>query len=161
MSGIRVDPLPGFNFYISLVDSTNVVGTLIGLALNYFVAGFSECTGLEAMMEIAEHREGGANHFVHKFPTRATFPNVTLKHGVIYLYDDLWTWHHDFVVGKGKRKDGLIVLQDESRRPSKVWKFRRGIPVKWTGPPLNASQSALAIEALEISHEGLDLEVGA
>ena len=161
MSGIRVDPLPSFNFYISLVDSTNLVGTIISLAVNYFVAGFSECTGLDAMMEIAEHREGGVNHFVHKFPTRATFPNVTLKHGVIYLYDDLWSWHHDFVVGKGKRKDGLIVLHDEARRPSKVWKFRRGIPVKWTGPALNASQSALAIESLEIAHEGLDLQVGA
>ena len=66
--------------------------------------------------------------------------------------------HHE---GKGKRKDGLVVLQDESHTPAKVWKFKRGIPVKWTGPALNASQSNIAIESLEIAHEGLVLEVGA
>ena len=36
-----------------------------------------------------------------------------------------------------------------------------GIPVKWTGPSLNASQSNVAIEALEIAHEGLELQLGA
>jgi phage tail-like protein len=43
----------------------------------------------------------------------------------------------------------------------KVWKFIKGVPMKWNGPALNAAQSAAAIEALEISHEGLLLEVGA
>jgi phage tail-like protein len=112
-------------------------------------------------MEIFEIREGGLNSYVHKRPTRAVFGNITLKQGAIFLYDDLWTWHNDFVRGSGKRKDGLIILQDEAQRPAKVCRFRRGIPVKWTGPALNATQSAAAIEALEIAHEGLMLEVGA
>jgi phage tail-like protein len=43
----------------------------------------------------------------------------------------------------------------------KVWKFKRGIPTKWVGPSLNATQNAVAIESLEIGHEGLFLEVGA
>jgi phage tail-like protein len=80
---------------------------------------------------------------------------------VIFLSDDLWTWHNDWVQGNGKRKDGLIVLLDESRSPAKVWKFKRGIPSKWVGPSLNATQSNVAIESLEIAHEGLVLEVGA
>ena len=63
--------------------------------------------------------------------------------------------------GRGQRKDGLIVLMDESRQPAKVWKFKRGIPMKWVGPSLNATQNAVAIESLEIAHEGLTLEVGA
>jgi phage tail-like protein len=98
---------------------------------------------------------------VRKFATRTSHSNITLKHGVIYLYDDLWTWHYDWVQGNGKRKDGLIVLLDESRQPAKVWKFKRGIPSKWVGPSLNASQSNVAVESLEIAHEGLVLEVGA
>ena len=160
MAGRTDDPLGVFNFRLTLIDTSNVVGTLISAAANFDVAGFSECSGLEATVEFQEYREGGENSFVHKFPTRATFANLTLRHGVIVLYDDLWSWHNDFVTGKGKRKDGTIVLLDESRSPAKVWKFRRGLPTKWVGPTLNASQSAVAIESLEIAHEGLFLEVG-
>jgi phage tail-like protein len=161
MAGLRLDPLGVFNFYITLVDSSDLLGTLINVAVDYFVAGFSECTGLEATMEVLEYKEGGVNDYVRKFPTRASFANITLKHGVVYMYDDLWSWHNGFVKGRGKRKDGLIVLQNEERKPVKVWKFKRGIPMKWVGPPLSGSQSAVAIESLEIAHEGLDLEVGA
>lgn len=158
---LRIDPLSTFNFYITLIDNSNVLGTLITAVLNYAVAGFSECSGLDATIEIMDYREGGVNDYVHKFATRTSYSNLTLKHGVIYLYDDLWTWHNSWVRGIGTRKDGLIVLLDESRSPAKVWKFRRGIPTKWVGPSLNATQSSVAIESLEIAHEGLALEVGA
>jgi phage tail-like protein len=160
MASVRNDPLGVFNFYLTLIDSSNVVGTLISAALNYAVAGFSECSGLETTMEVMEYKEGGVNDYVHKFPTRASNTNITLKRGVIVLEDDLWTWHQSFVQGAGKRRDGLIVLLDESRSPAKVWKFKRGIPLKWVGPSLNATQSGAAIESLEISHEGLLQEVG-
>lgn len=156
----RINPVGVYNFYLTLIDTSDVVGTLISLAADYFVAGFSECSGLEASIDVLEYREGGENRFVRKFPGRASFANITLKHGVIYLYDDLWTWHNGFVKGEGKRKDGLIVLMDDARQPAKVWKFVKGVPLKWTGPTLNAAQSSVAIEALEISHEGLLLEVG-
>ena len=161
MGLIRTEPLGAFNFYVTLLDTPNVVGTLLNAAFNYAVAGFSECSGLDVTLEVMEFREGGVNDFVHKFQTRASHGNLTLKRGLIYLEDDLWTWHQDFVQGSGKRKDGLVVLMDESRKPSKVWKFKRGIPMKWVGPSLNAIQSAVAIESLEIAHEGLTLEVGA
>lgn len=161
MASIRIDPLGVFNFYLTLIDSSNVVGTLISAALNYAVAGFSECSGLEITMEVMEYKEGGVNSYVHKFLTRASHTNITLKRGVTSLEDDLWTWHQNFVQGVGTRRDGLIVLLDDSRSPTKVWKFTRGIPLKWVGPSLNATQSGVAIESLEISHEGLLLEVGA
>jgi phage tail-like protein len=158
---LRIDPLGVFNFYLTLIDTSNVVGTLITAAMNYKVAGFSECSGLEATVEVIDYKEGGLNDYVHKFPTRASHANLTLKHGVIYLYDDLFSWHYDFVQGRGTRKDGLVVLLDEAKKPAKVWKFKRGIPMKWVGPSLNASQSNVAVESLEIAHEGLVLEVGA
>jgi phage tail-like protein len=160
-SVFRIDPLGVFNFYLTLIDTSDVFGTLLTAALNYAVAGFSECSGLEVMTEVFEYKEGGLNDHVRKFPTRSSHANLTMKHGMIYLYDDLWTWHDGFVQGRGRRKDGLIVLLDEARKPAKVWKFRRGIPMKWVGPSLNALQSNAAIESLEISHEGLILEVGA
>jgi phage tail-like protein len=161
MAKLRTDPLTVFNFYLTLIDSSNLGGTILSAVLNYAVAGFSECSGLEATMEVMEYKEGGENRFVHKFATRASFSNIVLKHGVIFLYDDLWTWHNSWVQGQGARKDGLIVLEDESGQPAKIWKFKRGMPAKWGLSPLNATQNAVAIESLEISHEGLELELGA
>jgi phage tail-like protein len=161
MASSRIDPLSTFNFYITLIDSSNLAGTLITAAVNFAVAGFSECTGLDATVEIMDYREGGMNTYVHRLATRAMYSNLTLKHGVIYLYDDLWTWHYNWVQGIGTRKDGLLVLQDESRNPAKIWKFKRGIPTKWVGPVFNASQSNVSIESLEFAHEGLVLELGA
>jgi phage tail-like protein len=160
LGALRNDPLGGFNFYITFIDSSNLLGSLISIATNFAVAGFSECSGLEATMEILDYREGGQNAFVHRFATRAIYSNITLKNGVIFLFDDLWTWHYSWVQGQGARKDGLIVLQDEGRNPAKVWKFKRAIPTRWIGPQFNAGQSAVAIESLEIAHEGLDLQVG-
>jgi len=161
MASSRIDPLSTFNFYITLIDSSSIAGTLITAALGYAVAGFSECSGLEPTVEIMDYREGGLNTYVHRFATRALYSNLTLKHGVIYLYDDLWTWHYNWVQGIGTRKDGLLVLLNESRSPAKIWKFKSGIPTKWVGPAFNASQSNVAIESLEIAHEGLVLELGA
>jgi phage tail-like protein len=158
-AALRTDPIGVFNFYLTLIDASNVLDTLFALAGNYNVAGFSECTGLEATIEVIDYKEGGVNEYVHKFPTRTSFANITLKHGVISLSDDLWSWHNDFVQGKGRRKDGSVVLLDESKKPAKIWKFRRGIPTKWVGPVLNASQSSVAIESLEIAHEGLILDI--
>jgi phage tail-like protein len=161
MAIIRMDPLGVFNFYLTLIDSSDILGTLLTAAFNYAVAGFTECTGLDVTFEVMEFKEGGVNNHIWKFPTRASHANVTLKRGMVFLEDDLWTWHQSFVQGAGKRRDGLIVLMDEARKPAKIWKFKRGIPMKWVGPSLNATQSAAAIESLEIAHEGLALEVGA
>jgi phage tail-like protein len=155
--GIRLDPLKSYNFLIMLVDSAGpsafgAVAALIGTA----VGGFTECSGLATSIETEDYRQGGENDRIRHFPTRITYENIRLSHGV-GLLDELWNWHHGFVTGSGKRKDGVIVLQDDHHLPMKAWTFRRGIPVQWTGPTLNASQSQVAIEQLTIQHEGLDL----
>ena len=158
--GDRIDPVKGYNFTISLVDSASTAATIqltVGLPPQ---GGFSECSGIELTMQPEEYREGGNNGTVLKFPSRASWTNLRLRRGIV-ASPDLWQWHSDFVDGHGKRRDGVITLLDEGRRPARVWKFKRGIPLKWVGPALNASQSSVAIESLEIAHEGLVLEVGA
>jgi len=59
------------------------------------------------------------------------------------------------VLGQGKRRDGVIILLNDLRAPNTIWYFRRGLPVKYTGPSLNATQNNVAIEAIEIVHEGI------
>ncbi len=157
--GLRSDPYPAFRFYITLIDSSSTLAKVksgISAISNLAIGGFSECSGLEMTMEVHEYKEGGLNDYVHKFPTRAEFSNITLKKGM-GLTDDLWLWHYDFVQGKGKRRDGVITLMNEIGLPVKVWVFKKGIPLKWNGPDLNASQNALAIESLDVSHEGFEL----
>lgn len=151
-------PLPAFNFYISLIDDTSTQSSLISGVGSVLLGGFSECTGLDASLSIDEYNEGGVNDRVHKFPKRATFSNLTLKRGV-GLGEDLWLWYESFLQGEGVRRNGLIALANEARVPIKVWSFERGIPIKWTGPSLNASNNSLAFESIEIAHEKLTLSM--
>ena len=155
----RRDPVAGFNFLVSLYDSTARGGpALTTIALSPLfpavVAGFSECTGLDMSLEMDEWLEGGRNGGVLKFPKRVRYAELTLRHGVTRS-TELFDWFYGFVQGAGKRKDGLITLCDTAHRPHTVWGFRRGLPSKYSGPQLNAQQSAVAIEAVTITHEGL------
>jgi phage tail-like protein len=153
----RADPVLGHNFLISLVDSSSTLALLGSVASaigQNIVGGFSECSGLDMSLDVEDREEGGRNGEVLKFPTRVKWSNIILKKGV-GLSKDLWNWHYSFVEGRGRRRDGVIVLQDSQRRPHNVWHFRRGLPFKYTGPAMNASQNNVAIEVLEIAHEGL------
>jgi phage tail-like protein len=152
---IRPDPFQAYNFVVTLVDSSSVLTSKI-TNLGTAVAGFSECSGLEATLEVEDYREGGRNNAVLRFPTRVTWASIRLRRGVT-LSDELWNWHNGFVEGHGKRRDGIITLQDDLHQDVKVWSFTRGLPVKWTGPSLDAARSGVAIEELDISHEGLAL----
>lgn len=137
-------PLMGYNFAVRL----------IGAGSGLLTAGFSECSGLESTLEVEEYKEGGNNSTVLKFPTRASAAPIRLKRGVV-LTDELWDWHLDFLLGKGKRRNGQIILQSEEGQPLKTWLFHRGIPTKYTGPSFNALQGEVAVEEVEITHEGL------
>ena len=155
----RGDPVPAFNFLITLSESPgdgleaglSMVSSALGADPS---GGFQECTGLEGTLQLEEYEEGGRNGEVLKFPKRMSWGNITLKRGLA-LATDLWDWHYGFVTGRGRRRDGMIVVQDSRRLPSSVWYFRRGLPVRWQGPSLNAQRSEVAIETIEIAHEGL------
>jgi phage tail-like protein len=148
------DPFRGFNFTVSLIDSSSLLTVAATALQSMALAGFSECSGLEMSLDIEEYKEGGNNGTILRFPTRVKWTNLRLKRGVTFA-DDLWQWHYNFSQGTGTRRDGIVVLQDERHNPAKVWSFTRGLPVKWTGPTFNATQSQVAVEEIEIAHEGL------
>ena len=156
--GIRTDPLIATNFIITLIDTSSAMALATSLATSAIsdvaLGGFSECTGLEMQLDVEEYREGGRNGEVLQFPTRMKWGRITLKKGMGYG-SELWDWHYGFAEGKGKRRDGVIVLTDNLHIPAQTWYFRRGLPVRYTGPALNATQNSVAIESLEIAHEGI------
>jgi phage tail-like protein len=152
----RRDPYLAYNFLITLLDASAELASAIKQIERMKSGGFSECSGLESSLDIEEYKEGGNNGAALKFVTRGKTTPIVLKRGVT-ANDDLWAWHNAFVLGRGKRRDGLIVLQNEQRQPVKVWAFHRGIPTKYSGPTLNATDSLVALEQLEITHEGLAL----
>jgi len=161
----REDPPGAFNFAINLMDSASSTGAAVTtIALNTLTnnidAGFSECSGLDMTLEVESYQEGGNNATVLKFPTRMQWGKLMLKKGII-KNTDLWDWIYGFCEGKVVRKDGLITLLDEKGLAHTVWKFTRGLPVKYSAPQFNAQQNSVAFESIEIEHEGLQLMSGA
>jgi phage tail-like protein len=150
---IRIDPYRAFNFLITLVDSGAGSGPP---QQSQASGGFNECSGLDMNLDVEEYKEGGNNGLILRFPTRIKWSNLRLKRGIA-TSDELWQWHFGFVRGQVVRRDGVVTLQDEQQNPVKTWSFTRGLPVKWTGPSLNAALNQVAIEELEIAHEGLKL----
>jgi len=138
-------------------------------------AGFSECTGLQLETKVYEYREGGRNSHALKFPDVGSVGSITLKRGMTSgpASDVLYRWQRDVMSGSfdpasnpNRRPSDpnqdidskvAIVLLDEMGRPLKRWQLFRPFPVKWTGPELKASASEVAIEALELACEGIDL----
>src|SRR5262249_1421663 len=148
MNGNRQDPVLGFNFVVTLTDSSSLLTITLSAMRQAAVAGFSECSGLDSLMKVEEYGEGGDKGMKRKFPTRNGDGNLKLRSGVTSS-DDLWQWHLSYLQGRGKRRDGTVILQDTLQRPIRVWHFVRGMPVKWTGPTMQAMQGQLAIEELE------------
>lgn len=123
-----------------------------GLAL----AHFQSVSGLSHEIEAVEYQEGGVNDRLHKLPGQGRYPNITLKVGYVdsRLLED---WHRDFTQKPGAvgRKNGSIVLLNDDGSELARWNFTRAWPVKWEGPELDAGQSAIQVESIEIAHEGI------
>lgn len=117
-------------------------------------AGFREATGLESTTTPIDYREGTMGLSVQKLPGLVQQSTVTLRGGIT---DDpaLWNWRKTVIDGKVERKNGSIVLLDEAGAETLRWNFHEAWPSKWTGPAFNATGNEVAIEALEITHEGL------
>lgn len=158
-TGIRLDPPLNHNFLVMMAETTSAKSFLVSGAAtllgDVLFGGFAECEGLRMLQEEEKLHEGGLNNTEHRFPSRLTWPNLVLTRGVSRISQSGWDWLYGFGEGRVKRMDGIVVLLDESRIPHNVWKFRRGFPVRFDGPKLKATADDVAVETLEIAHEGL------
>ena len=135
------DPNMNFNFLVEIDGITR--------------AAFQQCSGFDSTIDVIEHREGGENTTVRKLPGLTKYSNISLKWG---MTDDrqLYDWHRQAVKGDIVRKNGSIVLLNRKGDEVARWNFFRAWPSKYDAPDLNAEGNDVAIETLELAHEGLE-----
>ena len=138
------DPLGGFNFLLE-------TGGLLR-------AGFSEVTGLNSETDVVDYREGTDDITVRKLSGLKKFGMVTLKRGVAASdVQDFIAWRKFVEDGNITRQDISIILLDEQREEKVRYNLRNAWPSKWVGPDLKAGANEIAIEQIEICHEGISL----
>ncbi len=123
------------------------------------IGQFNEVSGLSVEVEVESVQEGGENQFVHKLPGRMSWPNITLKRGVIQA-DNLFTWLKEAsgegYASKGKleRRSAAITLLALDGSRVRAWNLADAFAVKWRGPSFAAIPNGAATEELEIAHHG-------
>jgi phage tail-like protein len=140
----RVDPLATLRFHVEIQGIEE--------------AAFSECSGLQAETEVFPYEEGGLNSTVHQLPVRTKFSNVTLKRGIANS-NELWDWYYKVITGSVERKNVSLVLYSSDYSEVMRWNLANVFPVKWVGPNLVSSDNSVAVETLELAHEGIEVSV--
>lgn len=141
----RKDPYQGYRFRLEIDGIT--------------YGGFRECSGLDSTQDPVEYRDGTDEPTVRKLAGLVKYSNISLKRGVLDT-SELWDWRKGIMEGnivKNKlRKSGSIILMDDAGDEKRRWNFRNAWPTKWTGPTFNATTNDVALETLDLAHEGLE-----
>ena len=133
------NPLRGFRYLVEME----------GLASG----GFLRVKGLAREVKHESYREGGVNEYEHKLATQVSYPVVVLERGL--ALEELWKWAQDAADGNIERRTVWVRLQDEANEKAWAWQIENAIPVKWSCTDLDASNSQVLVESLELAHHGL------
>jgi phage tail-like protein len=138
-------PLVGFHFAV------DISGVIKGY--------FTECSGLGSENEVIEHKvvtEKGTE-VVMKIPGRLKWENITLKRGITSVMD-IWAWRKEVESGQveSARRDGSIIMFDQTLKEVARWNFLRAWPVKVTGPQPKSDSNEIGVEELTIAHEYIE-----
>jgi phage tail-like protein len=141
----REDPLVGFHFAV------DIQGAVTGF--------FTECSGLGSEHEVIEHKvvtETG-QEVVMKIPGRLKWENITLKRGITSTMD-IWDWRKEIENGNvdGNRRDGSIVMYDQTLKEVARWNFERAWPIKVSGPQPKSDSNEIGVEEMVLSHEYIE-----
>ena len=142
-TGKRDDPYQQFNFLVEIDGVPR--------------AGFAECSGLTTDTDPIDYREGSDPALnVRKLTGLRKYTNVVLKRG--YTQDkSLWDWRKKLINGQTERRSADIILLDEAKNEVLRWRVREAWISKWDSGPFNAKTNDVAIETIEMVHEGLEL----
>jgi phage tail-like protein len=141
MARRATDPFASFNFKLEIEGIT--------------VAGFSEVTGINQESNVIDYREGQEPITPRKLPGLNKFGNITLKRGIS---PDLsvYNWRKTVTDGDIERRNASIVLHNEKHEEVVRWNLVNAWPSKYVGPDLKANANEVAIESVELTHEGVE-----
>lgn len=138
-------PLPKFHFQVDWG------GTKLG---------FSEVSGLNVETQVIEYRDGIMPEYSKvKMPGMQKFGNLTLKRGMFQSDNEFYDWWNTVKQTKIERRDITISLLNEEHEPVMTWKVKNAWPTKVQSTDLKADGNDVAIETLELAHEGLTMEM--
>lgn len=120
---------------------------------------FTEVTGLDIQQEIIEYRHGDSKDFSKiKLPGLRKFSNITMKRGTFQGKVDYYKWMSDIQNERvNNRRDVVIKLLNERHEPVIAWRATRCFPVKVQASDLKSDGNEIAIETIELAHEGFSL----
>ncbi len=137
-------PLPKFHFQVEWGGSK---------------IAFTEASGLDVETEVIEYREGSTRQYHKiKMPGMQKFSNITLKRGTFLGDNDFRIWYDTIKLNKVERRNVIISLLDEEHEPIVTWSVQNAWPIKVQSTDLKADGNEVAIETIEIVHEGLSVE---
>ena len=136
-------PPVGFHFKVEVLD----------LPANDSDVRFTEVSGLSVEMGTEEVAEGGENRFIQKYPTRAKYPELVLKRGLL-CNSEVWKWARDCIEEyRVVPKSVDIKLLNESHEPLMTWHVIGAYPTKWSVSDLSANNNAVVVESLQLYYQ--------
>jgi phage tail-like protein len=122
--------------------------------------GFSDVSGLTQEISPIEYRDGlmPATTVSLKRPGLIKVNNISLKRGIVEGNNDLFNWFNNNGSPNAERRDLTISLLNDEGNPVMVWSISRAWPVKCEGPSLKATGNEIAIESIELVHEGIKVQ---
>lgn len=137
-------PLPKFHFQVEWGGAS---------------IGFTEVSGLDVQTDPIEYRDGASPEYVKiKMPGMQKFSNITLKRGTFKGDNDFYAWWNTVALNTIERRNVTISLLNESHEPVVVWKVKNAWPIKVQSTDLKADGNEVAIESIELVHEGLVIQ---
>lgn len=128
------------------------------------VAHFQECSGLKSSTAVFEIEEGGLNGRTHKRVGQSKWENIVLRYASSES-TSLVEWRDKFLRdlftgGERTKWSGAILLKNNKGDVVRRYSFSNAWPVSWEGPSFNSGSSDLAVESIEIAHDGLKISNG-
>jgi phage tail-like protein len=121
--------------------------------------GFTEVSGLDVETEVVEYRHGASPEYSKtKMPGMQKFSNITLKRGTFATDNEYYVWWNSVKLNTIERRDITISLLNEEHEPVVTWKVKNAWPAKVQSTDLKADGNEVAIETMELVHEGLTIQ---
>jgi len=121
--------------------------------------GFTEVSGLDITTEVIEYRDGASPEYSKvKMPGQRKFSNITMKRGTFKGDNEFYSWFNTVNLNQIERRNLTISLLNENHEPVVVWKVKNAWPTKVTPTDLKADGNEVALESLELAHEGLTIQ---